>query len=322
MGPIVIVAYHDYDYPDMTVEEEILGAIDARIVQVKDLLGPNQSLRQAEALMVTTRPVTAEMLARLPRCRIVSRAGVGVDEIDIEAATQRGIWVTNVPDYGIDEVSTHAIALLLAHARGLPPLLDATRQGIWDYRIVKPLVRLRGQTLGVIGFGRIGSAVAMKGRGLGLNVLAHAPFVADTVVEGAGVKPVSFETLLQEADFVTLHTPLTQMTRGMIDSRALARMKPNAFLINTARGALVDEEALREALAAGRIAGAALDVLSVEPPDTDHPLLHDPRVWITPHSAWYSEAAAYDMRAGAAQEVVRVLRGEQPRSRINQIGAP
>ncbi len=319
MNPLVILAYKEY--PDTAVEAEVLSVLDARLVQITDLTTVNgaAAAREADALMITTRPVTAELLHRMPHCRIVSRVGTGTDAIDIAAATQQRIWVSNVPDYAIDEVSTHAITLLLAHARRLPALLESTRQGIWDYRVVPPIIRLKGQTLGVVGFGRIARALAAKARGLGLNVLAYDRYVTDQNVEAAGVKPVNFETLLRESDFVSLHTPLTETTRGLIDSSALALMKPTALLINTARGALVDEDALVAALRAGRIAGAALDVLQVEPPSADHPLLHESRAWLTPHIGWYSEAASRDMRVKAAEEVVRVLRGGEPRSPINRI---
>ncbi len=320
MAPLVIIAYHDY--PDTGLEQEILSVLQAKIVQVADLASSEgaAAASEAEALMVTIQPVTADMLARMPRCRIVSRTGTGVDAIDVEAATQRGIWVSNVPDYSVDEVSTHAIALLLSHARRLPRLLEATRHGIWDYKIVQPIHRLQGQTLGVVGFGRIARAVAYKARALGLTILAHDRFVTDQVIEAEGARSVGLETLLRESDFVSLHTPLTDTTRHIIDAEALALMKPTAFLINTARGALIDEDALLAALRAQAIAGAALDVLPVEPPLPDHPLLHEERAWLTPHIAWYSEAAARDMRVRAAEEVVRVLRGEKPRSCVNEVG--
>lgn len=253
------------------------------------------------------------------RCRIVSRAGTGLDNIDVDAATKHGIWVSYVPDYSVDEVSTHTIALLLAYARRLPRLLELTRQGIWDSMRVRPIERLADQTLGILGLGRIGRAVAKKGLGLGLEVIAYDPYVDAASMEGMGVRSVDWETLLRTSDFVTLHMPLIDATRHIIDARALSLMKRTAFLINAARGALIDEEALLQAVRAGEIAGAALDALSVEPPPADHPLLHEERVMITPHIAWYSEAAAYDARAKASEEVVRVLRGEKPRNPVNQI---
>jgi D-3-phosphoglycerate dehydrogenase len=258
----------------------------------------------------------------MTRCRIVSRVGTGLDAIDIPAATQLGIWVTNVPDYSVDEVSTHAITLLLAQARRLPRILEATRRGVWDSRIARPFPRLKGQTLGVLGFGRIAQAVAAKGRGLGLEVSAHDPFIAPQIMAAAGVRAVSAEVLWRESDFISLHTPLTDTSRHIVNAQALAQMKPTAYLINTARGPLVDEAALLAAVRAGQIAGAALDVLEVEPPPADHPLLHDDRILITPHYAWYSEAANVDVRVRGAEEVVRVWRGERPRCPANEVTLP
>lgn len=319
MNPLVLIAYHDY--PDTAVEMEVLGALGARVERVSDLLAPDvlPLAREAAALMVTTQPVTDSMLEAMPGCRIVSRAGTGVDAIDIEAATRRGIWVSNVPDYSVDEVSTHAITLLLAHARRLPQLLDATRRGIWDYHVIEPITRLKGQTLGLIGFGRIGCAVGAKARGLGLTVLVYDQYVPDQAIQAEGLQPAGLETVLRESDFVSLHLPLTDETRGIMNAERLALMKPSALLINTARGGLVDEDALLEALRAGRLGRAALDVLASEPPTAGHPLLQEPHAWITPHVAWYSEAASIDMRQRAAEEVVHVLSGGPPRSRVNQL---
>jgi D-3-phosphoglycerate dehydrogenase len=315
----VIIGYHEYD--DTAVEDDILNAVGARTLRIPNLASSDRTdvFGAADALMVSVQPVGADLLAQMPRCRIVSRVGTGIDAIDLDAATKRRIWVTNVPDYAVDEVSTHAIALLLAHARRLPPLIEATRKGVWDYRTVAPIQRLSGQTLGVLGFGRIARKVAVKAQALGLRVLAYDRFVSAGEVEAAGVCPVDLPELLRESDFVSLHTPLTDTTRAIINAEALALMKPTAFLINTARGALVDEDALIDALRRERIAGVALDVLASEPPAPDHPLLHLDRAWITPHTAWYSEAASRDMRARAAEEVVRVLRGERPRARVNNL---
>ena len=319
MSPLVVLAYDDY--PDTSVEETVLRALDLRIEQVPNPFVPEHAalLEQAEAVMVSTRRVSADMIATMPRCRIISRVGTGVDSIAIDAATKHGMWVTNVPDYGVDEVSTHALSLLLSWARRIPQLLASTREGTWDYRVAEPVVRLNTQTLGVVGFGRIGRTLAAKGRGVGLRVLVFDEFVEPSVITATGAEAVTFEQLLERSDYISLHTPLTDDTRGLIDAAALARMKPNALLINTARGGLIDEDALVEALRAERIGGAALDVLASEPPAPDHPLLHLSRAWVTPHAAWYSEAASLDMRSRAAEEVVRVLRGERPRSPINEL---
>lgn len=315
----VVIAYNEF--PDTSVEADILRAVEATVLRVRGLETPVQldAARHADALMVSIQKVTAALLANMPLCRIVSRVGTGLDAIDIPAATTRGIWVTNVPDYSVDEVSTHAITLLLAHARRLPRMLDATRRGLWYSKIARLFPRLRGQTLGVFGFGRIARATAAKERGLGLEVIAHDPYVPAQTMTAEGVRAVHAETLWRESDFMSLHLPLTDGTLHIVNAQARALMKPTAFLINTARGPLIDEEALLHAVRAGQIAGAGLDVLAVEPPPTNHSLLHEDRILVTPHYAWYSEAAIHDVRARAAEEVVRVFRGERPLCPVNNI---
>ena len=318
MEPTVIIAYK---FGDIQAEEEVLQAINATVLRVENLDTPDvlKRVTQADALMVALQRVSAELIATMERCRIISRIGTGFDTIDIDAATQHGIWVTNVPDYAVDEVSTHAIALLLAHARSLPFLIESTRKGGWDHKTVVPIRRLQGQTLGLIGFGRIGKMVAMKARGLGLEVIVYDPYLAPESFESADTQIVDWETLLGTSDFISLHIPLTEATHYIINARAFSLMKSTAVLINTARGGLVDENALLQAVRADQIAGAALDVLSVEPPPLEHPLLTEDRVLITPHSAWYSEESMLDMCMRGAEEVVRAMRGEKPRCPVNQI---
>lgn len=320
MAPTVVAVYGSP--ADSLIERELLQAVDATLIHLASLDAPeaHAQLQAADALMVTTHSVPARLIATLERCRIISRSGTGLDAIDIPAATAQGIWVAYVPDYSVDEVSSHAVGLLLAHARSIPWQVESTRAGAWTHLAAGTRRRLRGQTLGVVGFGRIGQAVATKARALGLEIIAHDPFLEDQTIAAAGARPVDRETLLRESDYLSLHVPLTEANRRFIDAQALALMKPTAIVINTARGGLVDEEALLSAVQSGQIGGAALDVLSVEPPPPDHPLLHDPRILITPHAGWYSEDAARDVRVRAAEEVVRVLRGERPRCPANQIG--
>jgi D-3-phosphoglycerate dehydrogenase len=317
--PMVVIAYDEFS--DTTVEEAVLKAIDATVVHTRtlDTLEALEATHEADAVMVSIQHVTADIIAGLQKCRIISRVGTGLDAIDIPAATQRGIWVTNVPDYSVDEVSTHAVALLLAYARRIPSLVESTRRGSWDKVFVRPIQRLRGQTLGLLGFGRIGQAVANKARGFGMDIIVCDPYVESQKLEAMGVRPVDLETLLRTSDYVSLHAPLTDSNQHIINAQALAQMKPTAFLINTARGALIDEDALVNALRDKQIAGAALDVFAVEPPAPDHPLLREERAMITPHIAWYSEAANHDVRVRGAEEVVRVLRGERPNYPVNNV---
>jgi len=313
----VVVAHESYVISEL--ERDAFRAIDATVVQTGNLETPTalEAARKADALMVTIQPVDAKLIQSLERCQIIARVGTGLDAIDIPAATERGIWVTSVPDYSIDEVSTHAIALLLNQARRLQKMFASVKAGRWyDAAAIEPAPRLQGQVLGLIGYGRIGRMAAAKARGLGLNVIVYDPFIAIDEAQDT-VKQVDLDTLLTSADFISLHTPLTQSSRQIINAAALEKMKPSAYLINTARGELIDEEALLAAVQRGSIAGAALDVLTVEPPPPDFPLLHEERITITPHAGWYSEASKLDVRAKAIADVARVLSGEAPRSPVN-----
>lgn len=320
MKPTVVIAHTAFG-DDLAVERAVLRPLDAHIIHTGNLTEPDAltAVKEADALMVTLERVTAPIINSMARCRVISRAGTGLDTIDIPTATARSIWVAYVPDYSIDEVSTHAIALLLAQARGLTPLIHSTRNGQWDPMRSGPIHRLREQTLGIIGFGRIGQATAAKGRGLGLRVIAFDPLIRQETMAPLGVEAVDLETLAREADYISIHTPLTENTRHLINAQFLSQMKPTAYLINAARGPLIDETALLHAVRSGRIAGAALDVVAVEPPAADNPLLQEERILITPHSAWYSEEAKIEMRTRAAEEVVRVLQGQPPRAPANQV---
>lgn len=315
----VVIAHESF--PDNRLEEEALQEIGAAVIATGNLqtAQAREIARNADALMVTIQQVDGDFIRSMDNCKIIARVGTGLDAIDIPAATACGIWVTNVSDYSIDEVSTHAIALLLHHARRLPQMLASVRSGNWyDADRIEPAPRLKGQTLGIIGYGRIGRAVAVKARGLGLKVIAYDPYVQVGEDAHNAAKLVDLDTLLASADFVSLHIPLTTSSRQIINADTLNKMKRTAYLINTARGELIDEEALLSAVRAGVIAGAALDVLTIEPPPPDYPLLHDERITVTPHGAWYSEAASLDVRRKAIEDVIRVLTGQAPRSPVNQ----
>lgn len=320
MKPKVMIAYTGFG--DIEIEKKILSQIDAEIIHSENLSSPEalEAVKSADAVMVTLQKVTAEIIASMEKCKLISRLGTGLDSIDIPAATARGIWVTYVPDYSIDEVSAHAIALMMSLARGIPFLSQATRNGTWNSAAWGPIYRLKDQTLGVLGLGRIGQATAEKGRGLGLNVIAHDPFANQEVADKLGVKLVDLDTLTRESDYISLHSPLLDSTYHIVNADFLSKMKPTAYIINAARGPLIDEDALLEAVRSGQIAGAGLDVLAVEPIDPDSPLLKEDRILVTPHAAWYSEQAKLDLRARGAEEVARVLSGQPPRAPANKLG--
>jgi D-3-phosphoglycerate dehydrogenase len=312
MGLRVFVT--DWDYPSLDLERSVVHGSGLELVplQCRTEADVIESCGEADGLLNQYAPLTRRVLERLTRCKVIARYGVGVDNVDIEAATDFGVAVCNVPDYGVDEVSDHALALLLTLVRQ-PHLLDeAVRKGTWDFSIVRPLRRMTGKVLGVVGLGRIGQAVARKATGLGLRVLG-----CDPNPPPSEATLMSFEGLLQESDFVSIHTPLNESTDHLFDEKALRRMKPGAFLINTARGGVIDTGALVRALREGWIAGAALDVLEQEPLPAGHPLLDFPNCVFTPHAAWYSEEAFVELKTKAAEEVVAVLSGREPRYCLN-----
>lgn len=269
---------------------------------------------EADGLLIQYGDFGRRVFEGLPRLRVVGRYGVGVDGVDVAAATARGVPVIYVPDYGTDEVANHAVALLLGLARKVPQLDRQTRAGRWSVFEAVPVHRLAGRTVGILGCGRIGGAVARKLAGFGVRLLACDPYLT---VFPPGVEPVKLEQLLAEADYLTIHCPLTAETRHLVDGAMLARMKPAAVLVNTARGGIVDTEALVEALEAGRLRAAGLDVTEPEPLPPDHPLRRLDQVVVTPHAAWYSEEGRSDLKRRLAEDAVRVLRGERPRSCVN-----
>jgi D-3-phosphoglycerate dehydrogenase/C-terminal binding protein len=273
--------------------------------------------------------VTRKTIARLTRCRLIVRAGVGFDNVDFAFAGERGIPVANVPDYGTEDVADSAIGMLLALTRGITFFNTRMQsgRGAWDYREAVPLRRLRGRVLGIVGLGRIGGAVALRAKALGLDVAFYDPYVPDARDKSLGVRRVeTLAELLAQSHVLSLHCPLTPETRGLIDAAALAQMPRGSYLVNTARGSLVDTAAIAPAIASGQLAGAALDVLRTEPPSDSDPLLlawrdpqhpaHD-RVILNPHAAFYCEEGLVDMRAKACANVRRVLLGEAARNVVN-----
>lgn len=254
-----------------------------------------------------------QVIDRLGQCRVIARMGMGFDTVDVRAARARGIEVIYVPDFGGDDVADHALALLLACARRLVGGEEALRAGSWpSYQELGPMQRLEGQVLGLLGFGRIARSLATRARSFGLSVIAHDPFVTAETMKAEQVEPVSAQNLYRQADFVSVHVPLSPQTHHLVDSRQLELMKPTAYLINTSRGGLVNQQTLVEALRRSAIAGAGLDVFETEPLRIDDPLRTLKNVVLSPHSASFADEALAEVRAKAIRDVVRVLRGEQP----------
>ncbi|WP_284617741.1 C-terminal binding protein [Aquabacterium humicola] len=280
-----------------------------------DAAQAEQAVRGADVVLVRESPLPRRVIEAMDRCRAIVRYGIGVDNIDLGAACERRIMVANVPDYGIDEVSTQAVALALAVARRVRLHDGEVRAGRWSTGVLLPMHRLRGRTLGLVGYGRIARMTHEKLAGFGFaRVLVHDPHATLP----PGVQAASVDEVCSEADLVSLHAPLTTHTHHLIDARRLALMRPTAILVNTARGGLVDLDALYDALAARRLLGAGLDVFDPEPPDRTHPLFTLDNVVVTNHVGWYSEESMRELQRKAAEEAVRVLRHETPRHWVNR----
>jgi D-3-phosphoglycerate dehydrogenase len=312
----------DYAWPSLDIERAILQAVDAEVVAAHS--GEESELVQlaasCDAILTNWKKVTPAVLDAAPHCLIVSRYGIGVDNIAVEHATRLGILVANVPDFCLDEASDHTMALLLAWNRQIVTYATATRRGVWQVSAGRPIRRLYGQTLGIIGYGNIAQTLVPKALSFGLKVIVYTPRLSAEDVTAFGANCVvtnDLDELLSLSDYVSIHVPLTDETRGMIDARALHMLKPTAYLINTSRGAVIDETALYQALREGWFAGAALDVLVQEPPRQDYPLLSLPNVIVTPHAAFYSEDAVADVQQKAAEHVACALRKETPTNVLN-----
>jgi D-3-phosphoglycerate dehydrogenase len=300
----------------LEIEEEEIRAIDATLTLARysneeEMI---EVLKDADGLINHFAPMTRRVLERLPKCRVISRCGVGVDNVDVAAATELGIMVANVRDYCIDEASNHTIALLMACARKLFPLNQAVKSGVWKPTMPRPIHDFRVQTLGIVGYGKIGRATARKAQAFGLTVIVYDPRIKPL---DPGMRFVSFDELLAESDYICIHASLTDRTRGLFSDETFDRMKPTAYLINSARGPIVDEAALYRALSQGKIAGAALDTMVKEPPDPENPLFACENLIVTPHVAWYSEESIDLLRRENTRAVIDVLKGGCPKFLVN-----
>jgi len=311
---------HTDAHPHQVIEEERkeLDKVHAKLIlsvcKTEDEV--IEAARYADAIMSVFSPLTRRVMESLQNCKVIARYGIGVDNIDVEAATDSGIIVANVPDFCFEEVSNHTIALILACAKKLTFLNNGTKQGHWDH-CPEPMGPIYGQTLGLVGCGNIGRTTAKKAQCFGLRILGYDPYVDESTAKGYGITLVSLPQLLKESDFVSLHTPLNKETRHLIGEQQLKLMKSSAYLINTARGAVVDELALIKALNEGWITGAGLDVFEEEPIAPDNPLLKMDNVLVTPHSASYSDVSFATLRRRVGEAIVSVLSGQWPRSLVN-----
>ncbi len=317
----VVIA--DNRYASYDEEEAVLREVDAERARSSLPLPPPQARKAfaaADAILVNLFPMTADIIEGLQKCRVISRYGVGYDNVDVEAATRKGIWVARVPDYCFEDVADHALALLLGCIRKIAYKDRMMREGSWNLHRDQPCYRMAGRTLGIIGYGNAARCLHRKVFGFGFaRVLVCDPYVRASVIRAAGAVPVPLSTLLAEADYISLHVPLTPETRHLIGARELAKMKRGVILVNTSRGHVVDEPALAEALRDGHLAGAGLDVFEEEPVPRGSLLRTLDNVIFTDHAGWYSEESVVELKTKAAQNVAAVLAGGAPAYPVNSI---
>lgn len=308
----------DYAWPDLEIERRTLAEIDAELVvaEKQDAASLASLAATCDAIMTNWAKTPASVIAANPNCRIVSRLGIGLDNIDVAYCTSKQIPVTNVPDYCLIEVAEHALALLLSMARKTAFYHHETQSGRYQLQAGPKLRRIEGQTLGIVGLGNIGLKLAEKALPLGLKIVATS---RSRKFAREGIEFVTLEELLARSDYVSLHTPMTPETRHSFGAPQFARMKPTAYLINTARGGLIDHPALAAALNAGQLAGAALDVQDPEPPNLSDPPYNDPRVIVTPHAAFVSEESLANLRYRTAKQVATRLTGGIPENVVNGV---
>lgn len=303
-------------------ENEVLQAIDTQ-VEVHNLTSTKEAiaaLADAHGVLVNLYPLPAEVIKEMKKCRVISRYGVGYDNVDVKAATEQGIWVARVPDYSLEDVSDQALALLLGAIRKISYKDRKIREGGWNLKDDQPCYRIKGKVLGLIGYGAIARTLHRKVSGFGLaKVLVYDPYVKPEQIREQGGTPENLETLLRESDFISIHAPLTEETQGLFGEKEISLVKPNLILINTARGPLLQEAAVAAALADGRIGYAGLDVFESEPLSRESPLRKLDNVILSDHSGWYSEESMVELKTKAARNVLDVLQGRKPVYPVNSV---
>jgi len=312
----------DHRFPDVAQERRAVESAGGQLVDAQTL--DEQELcsvcQDADGVLTARAAITRRVIESMQRCRIIVRYGIGVDTVDVPAATRRGIMVANVPDYCLDEVSDHALTLLLMLGRQMIPAISLARQDRWVMSNLPDLHRLRGQICGLVGCGKIGSLLAGKVAALGMRVLIHDPYLNESRCREMGAELVSLDALLAQSDFISLHAPLNEQTHRLFGEAALAKMKSSSYIVNTSRGGLIDEAALLAALDAGKIAGAGLDVLESETAVTPvrTALVNHPKMIVTAHTAWLSVEARATLQLRAIEQALACLRGEKPYGLINR----
>lgn len=314
---VIEPGYADYEHElaildKFTKEMQVvpLGTPDAEVIA---------AVKDADAIMVREAKVNEALINSLEKCKVIVRYGVGVDNIDLAAAKKRGIYVANVPDYGSEDVAEHAVALMLSAARRIPSRNNDVKQGVWGVGQAEPMYRLKNKVMGIVGFGRIARCFAKKVSGFEFsNILVFDPLLTEAEAQQLNVKKCALEDIFTESDYISLHVPLTEQTRHMVDQSLLAKMKPNAILVNTGRGGLINEDHLHDALKEGKIFAAALDVFEKEPLDISMPLVSLKNVITTDHTGWFTEESVIDLHQKAAYEVLRVLEGNEPINWVNK----
>ncbi|SHE80756.1 C-terminal binding protein [Alkalibacter saccharofermentans] len=317
VGKKVVIT--DYQYENVDNERKIVeeAGFALEVYNSKEKSDVISAVREADAVIVQYADIDEEVISHMEKCKVIIKYGIGFNNIDTKAASQKGIYVCNVPDYGIDEVANHAIAMIMALAKKLITIDGALKKGDWSYDSIIPLYRMAGSTLGLVGLGRIPMSVAKKMKGFDMEILAYDPFVDKKLAEENGVKLVDFDTLCTKSDFISVHCPLNDDTLHLFNKDVFDKMKETAYIINTARGPVINEADLIEALKAKKIAGAGLDVFEVEPITKDNELLNLDNVIATPHIAWYSEQAINSVQSKAAIEAVNVISGNKPLNPVN-----
>ncbi len=312
------VVLTDNIFPDLELEKRMLSEANAELVEVENPDNLADAVVEADAVINTYMLLPAEIINKMQKCKLIIRNGIGVNTIDIEAASKKGIMVANIPTYCLDEVSTHTVALLLACNRKIAYLNNEVKSANWNVKLAIPIYSLQDKILGLLGFGKISQLVSRKIKAFGMKVITYDPYITQKVADEYGVTVVDFETLLKDSDYLSIHCPLTDETRGLLNYSAFKMMKKTAYVINTARGPIINEKDLITALKEGEIAGAGLDVLQTDGVDPDNPLLKMDNVIITPHSAWYSEESIIRRRTQTIENVIKVLQGGEPDSFINK----